>query len=157
MVTIKKVNNRKKETYELDYYDDKGKRVRKMLYVDEKTAKRIRKEIEIKIERIKLGLEKPQLVSPFLKHFIIEYLKYREYSKSPATVKRDKFALDRFLKYSGDIQISKINPRLIDIYTIQMNTSLRIATIGIELRHLKVAFNTAKRWNYLLKKSTRRN
>ena len=151
MATIRKVQGRKKETYELDYYNQNGKRIRKMLYVDEKTAERIRKEMELRVERIKLGIEKTQMESPYLKSFIPEYLIYKEGVVSYGTVKRDKFTLQRFLKYWGDKRISQISIKTIDNYSIQMRKELSEATVGIELRHLKAALNTAKRWEYITK------
>lgn len=151
MASIRKVIGRKKETYELDYYNQNGKRVRKMLYVDKKTAERIRKEIELRVERIKLGIEKTPMDSPHLKPFILEYLKYKENIVSYGTVKRDKFTLERFLNFLGDKRLSQITLKKIDEYVVQMFKDLSEATIGIELRHLKAALNTAKRWEYIAK------
>ena len=151
MATIRKLEGTSHETYQVDYYDQKGKRIRKRLQVDRKTAERIRKEIELRIERIKLGIEKSSLESPHLKSFIPEYLKYKESIVSYGTVKRDKFALERFLKSLGDKRISQITAKNIDDYIVQMRKVLSEATVGIELRHLKAALNTAKRWEYITK------
>ena len=151
MATIRKVRGRKKETYELDYYNQNGKRVRKMLYVDEKTAERIRKEMELRVERIKLGIEKSPMESPYFKLFIPEYLKYKEGVVSYGTVKRENFTLHRFLKFLGNKRLSEISIKTIDDYSVQMRKELSEATVGIELRHLKAALNTAKRWEYIAK------
>ncbi len=64
---------------------------RKTSMSTKKTAERIRKEIELRVERIKLGIEKTPMDSPYLKPFILEYLKYEESIVSYGTVKRDKF------------------------------------------------------------------
>ena len=149
MATIRKLKFKSGEVYQLDYRDHLGNRKKKNLHVDLKTADRIRKEVELRIERIKLGLEIPPLDSPYLKPFIMEYLKYKESIVSDATVKRDKFALRRFLEFYGNKRISQVTAKKIDEYVVQMHKELSDATVGIELRHLKAALNTAKRWEYI--------
>ena len=151
MATIRKIKLNKRVVYQLDYRDHAGNRKKKNLHVDLKTAERIRKEVELRVERIKLGIEKTPMESPYLKSFIPEYLKYKEGVVSYGTVKRDKFTLQRFLKYWGDKRISQISIKTIDNYSIQMRKELSEATVGIELRHLKAALNTAKRWEYITK------
>ena len=149
MATIRKLKFKTGEVYQLDYRDHLGKRRKKNLHVDQKSAERIRKEVELRVERIKLGIEKIPLDSPYLKPFIIEYLIHKESIVSDGTVKRDKFALQRFLNFYGNKRISEVTARKIDEYVVQMHNDLSDATIGIELRHLKAAFNTAIRWDYL--------
>ena len=151
MATIRKLYQKTGMVFQLDYYDHKGNRRKKTLHVDEKTAERIRKEVELRVERIKLGIENASLESPYLKSFISEYLKYKEGVVSYGTVKREKFTLQRFLKFLGDKRLSQISIKTIDNYAIQMRKELREATVGIELRHLKAALNTAKRWEYITK------
>ena len=151
MATIRKIKLNKRDVYQLDYRDHTGNRKKKNLHVDLKTAERIRKEVELRVERIKLGIENASIESPYLKSFISEYLKYKEGVVSYGTVKRDKFTLQRFLKHWGDKRISNISIKTIDKYAIQMRKELSEATVGIELRHLKAALNTAKRWDYIVK------
>ena len=151
MATIRKLYQKTGMVFQLDYYDHKGNRQKKTLHVDEKTAERIRKEVELRVERIKLGIENALIESPYLKSFISEYLKYKEGVVSYGTVKREKFTLQRFLKFLGDKRLSQISIKTIDNYAIQMRKELREATVGIELRHLKAAVNTAKRWEYITK------
>jgi len=151
MATIRKLDGTLHETYQIDYYDQRGKRIRKRLQVDRKTAERIRKEIELRVERIKLGIEKSPMESPYLKSFIPEYLKYKEGVVSYGTVKREKFTLHRFLKFLGNKRLSEISIKTIDNYSVEMRKELSEATVGIELRHLKAALNTAKRWEYISK------
>ena len=59
--------------------------------------------------------------------------------------------MKRFLKFLGDKRLSQITLKNIDEYVVQMFNELSEATVGIELRHLKAAFNTAKRWEYITK------
>ncbi|TFB11450.1 hypothetical protein E3V55_03540 [Candidatus Marinimicrobia bacterium MT.SAG.3] len=151
MAKIRRVLNKEMETYDLDYYDHTGKRVRKRISVGYKTAERMRKEIEVQVEKIKLGLEKSPTESPNLDAFITDYLIFSEGNKSYSTVKREKYALDRLLKYVGNIRISNVTSKKIDEYILSLRSKLSKATIGIELRHLKASFNVALRWNYIEK------
>ena len=58
MASIRKIKNRKKETYELDYRDPlTGVRKRKMLYCDKKTASAILKETEARLSRREFGID----------------------------------------------------------------------------------------------------
>ena len=114
MAKIRRVLNKETETYDLDYYDHTGKRVRKRISVGYKTAERMRKEIEVRVEKIKLGLEKQPTESPNLDVFITDYLIFSEGNKSYSTVKREKYALDRLLEYVGKIRISDVTSKKID-------------------------------------------
>ena len=151
MATLRKIKLNKGDVFQLDYRDHTGNRKKKNLHVDKKTAERIRKEVELRVERIKLGIEKIPMESPYLKSFIPEYLKYKEGIVSYGTVKREKFTLHRFLKFLGNKRLSEISIKTIDNYSVQMRKELSEATVGIELRHLKADLNTAKRWEYISK------
>ena len=149
MASIRLLKRKKGEAYQIDYYDYLGKRKRQIIFGDLKTANRIRAELEIDTEKYKLGLKVPPLTSPKLSVFIIEYLKNREGEIASSTVLRDKYTLKRFLKHIGDIPLVSIGAKQIDDYIVDMRSSLSKATIGIELRHLKTAFNRALRWEYI--------
>jgi len=151
MATIRKIKRTKGDAFQLDYYDHLGNRKRKVLYTDQKTAERMCKEIEIETERIKLGLNEAPIKQYQLKQFILDYLVYREASNAETTVKRDKFVLKRFANFTGDIMLLQIDAKLIDDYILAMHRDLSKATVGIELRHLKAAFNTALRWRFIIK------
>jgi len=98
-----------------------------------------------------MGLKNVPLKTRRLKLFVSDYLKYRESNNAPNTVKRDKFTLNRFANFAGNLILSKVDAKLIDDYTISMRKNLSEATVGIELRHLKAAFNTALRWRFIRK------
>lgn len=149
MASIRPIERNKGEAYQIDYYDHKGNRRRKTVYGDQKTALRIKTELEIETNKLKLGLKVAPLTSPKFSVFIIDYLKNREGEIAPSTALRDKYTLSRFLKHVGDIPLASIGAKQIDDYIVEMRNSLSKATIGIELRHLKTAFNRALRWGYI--------
>lgn len=149
MASIRLLKRKKGEAYQIDYYDYQGKRKRQIVFGDLKTANRIRAEIEIDTEKYKLGLKVAPLTSPKLSVFIIEYHKNREGEIAPSTAVRDKCTLRRFKKYVGDIPLVSIGAKQLDDYIVDMRSTLSKATIGIELRHLKTAFNRALRWEYI--------
>ena len=151
MASIRQLVRKKGETYLIDYYDHKGNRRRKTVYGNLKTANRIRNELEIETNKLKLGLKVAPLTSPNLSIFIIDYLKNREGEIAPTTALRDKYTLNRFIKHVGDLPLVSIGAKHMDDYIVSMRTSLSKATIGIELRHLKTAFNRALRWGYIEK------
>ena len=151
MATIRKIKRSKGEAYQLDYYDHSGTRKRKTLYTDRRTAERICKEVEVDIELVKIGLKDAPLKSRQLRQFISDYLIYRESNNARSTVIRDKFSLNRFSNFAGNLTLSQVNAKLIDDYALSMRKNLSEATVGIELRHLKAAFNTALRWGFIIK------
>ncbi|MEM7814711.1 MAG: tyrosine-type recombinase/integrase [Candidatus Aenigmatarchaeota archaeon] len=116
---------------------------------DRKLAERLFKELQKEALKGKLiFLEKTQRIT--LDEFIQEYVTYAEAVKAPTTAYRDKYALQKFREFLGNISLAIINvKRLEDYITFLRARGRKASSINIELRHLKSAFSKAKEWGYL--------
>lgn len=116
---------------------------------DKKLAERLFKELQKEALKGKLILlEKTQRIT--LDEFIQEYVQYSEACKAPTTAYRDKYALQKFREFIGNVPLSIVTAKKIEDYIVYLKSRGRKTTsINIELRHLKSAFSKAKEWGYL--------
>ena len=86
-----------------------------------------------------------------LVEFKEEYLKAARNEKAVRTVERDEQVIKPFLEYfsKGRILLRSITSRDITEYRIERCKKVSQETINLEFRHLKAAFNTAKKFGYL--------
>ena len=152
MATIRKLKRKKGEAYQLDYADPTtGKRYRKTIYCDHKTAVAICKETEARLARKQFGIEyknnKHYTWSEISKKFIIHSSK----TKSDKTTKRESIVLKIFSKFIGNPDIYDITTSTIEEYMHhRMKTGhISPATVSIELRILKTLFNKAIKWELI--------
>ena len=149
MAAIRPLKRKRGEAYQLDYRDPTtGKRYKKTLYCDHKTAVLVKKETEARLSRKQFGIEiktdKHALWSDISKKYLIHSSK----TKSTKTTKRESLALKTFSKFIGDPDIHDITSPTIEDY---MHHRLKVAgvspaTVSIELRILKTLFNQAIKW-----------
>jgi integrase len=96
------------------------------------------KPIESDDEVIKLG------------QFINEYLYHSNQVKAPRTVIRERRILQYLLEFVGNKDIRSIRPLTMENYRKhRLDNGIAPSTVNLEFRHLKVAFNTAVRWEML--------
>ncbi len=116
---------------------------------DRRLAERLFREIQKEALKGRLILlEKQKKIS--LSNFIEEYLAWGEAHKAPSTVRRDSWALNRFLQFVGDRPLRSISAKLIEDYrTFLLQNGRKPSSVNVEYRHLKAAFNKAKDWGYI--------
>ncbi|MGB6034173.1 MAG: phage integrase N-terminal SAM-like domain-containing protein [Bacteroidota bacterium] len=84
-----------------------------------------------------------------LKEFSERFFAFAESSYSPRTVETYNRALPRFLKLIGDQLLVEITAEHFDRYKSERLRRVSPVTANIELRALRAAFNTAKRWRLI--------
>jgi integrase len=95
------------------------------------------------------GLNTREPRSIGLQEFMAEFLAYASATYSKATVDMYRRALSHLVNIVGDTPLRKITPRQIDEYKTTRLMAVKPVSVHIELRALKAAFNTAKRWRIL--------
>ena len=152
MASIRKVKDRKKETYELDYRDPlTGVRKRKMLYCDHKTAVAILKETEARLSRREFGIESKLDGHTAWKDLEKKFQIHSSKIKSVKTTKRENLVLKSFSKFIGNPSVHDIVTSIVEEYLHhRLNTGgISPATASIELRVLKTLFNQAIKWQVI--------
>lgn len=115
---------------------------------DKRTAKKVFAKVSALIADGKLDQDKVE--NRTLSQFISAYIDHCQQVKAPRTVKREKRILQNLIEFSGDIDIRSIRPLVMENYRIhRLDSGISPSTINLEFRHLKVAFNTAKRWDLI--------
>jgi len=84
-----------------------------------------------------------------LTQFISEFLDYAGSTYSKGTVNIYRSTLRCFHRLLGDIFLSQISSRHIDRFKTERLKDIKPVTVNIELRTLRAAFNTAKRWKLI--------
>ena len=81
--------------------------------------------------------------------FVTEFLAYGGTNYSFGTLKLYKFILGNFAALFKDVSLRELNAQHIDRYKAKRLREISPATVNIELRALKSALNTARRWKLL--------
>ena len=84
-----------------------------------------------------------------MEDFRTKHHEYSEANKSPLTVKRDDEILRNFASFTGNIPLVKVTRQTIDNYITHRREAIAPATMNVELRHLRAAFNLAVRWELI--------
>jgi integrase len=88
--------------------------------------------------------------SKTLNRFISEYMDHCNRVKAPRTVIRERRILQNLLEFTGNVDIRSIRPLMMENYRKhRLDDGISASTVNLEFRHLKVAFNTAVRWELL--------
>jgi integrase len=125
--------------YYIWYRDESGKK--------QKVSTRKR----MKAEAIKALIEYRKLIDQKMgrtnyAQFVEEFLPFAQATYSAATYDLYQRTLKLFGKSIGTIRLREISPRHIDAYLVKRLETIKPTSANIELRALKAAFNTAKRW-----------
>jgi integrase len=85
-----------------------------------------------------------------LSDFLNEYEVSCKLVKAPRTLLREKKVFENFMTFAGDIDLRSLEPIAMENYRrYRLDAGISPATINLEFRHLKVAFNTAMRWKLI--------
>ncbi|RKZ30366.1 hypothetical protein DRQ36_05840 [bacterium] len=132
------------KTYYVDF-TYKGKRIRKAVGRDKKTAELALKDIEVRIAKEEyLGVYGQKRVA--FKDFAKEYLDYSKSNKAPKTYRADPTGIRNMLKFFGDRLLSEITPQLIEEYKAKRLETVKPASINRELATLSNMFTKANQW-----------
>lgn len=152
MATIRKLKRKKGEAYQLNYADPTtGKRYRKTIYCDHKTAVAIRKDIEARLARKEYGIGSLKDKHVLWENIANEYLLKSDKTKAPETTKREKLVVNAFGAFVGNPDIRGIKVSKIEDYIHHRLKRDKVspATVGIEIRVLRAIFYQAIRWKYI--------
>lgn len=80
------------------------------------------------------------LLSNLLKSYLLE-CRIRNFS--PATISERRYAVERFLGFTGDVELEEVNRNTIKSYLIEYKDKAKANTVNSNLRHLKGMFTFA--------------
>lgn len=151
MASIKEIHRKKKgRAFLHDYTDQHGKRHRDIMKVDtKKEAEELAALVEARIAEIKRGLREPPKAKILWRDFKMRVLIYYEKHKSPKTALRMKYSLINTEKILKIEYLQDISSEDIDEFKVKRLKKVAPATVSIELRGLKTAFNLAVKWNLI--------
>jgi len=84
-----------------------------------------------------------------LEQFVSEFLAYGEANYSPKTLTLCKAILGRFLSFAGNVSLRELTCEHVDKFKAKRLREISPVSVNVELRMLKAAFNTARRWKLL--------
>ena len=152
MAWLKPIKNKRGKGYRLFYDDPKtGRKRSKTLYCDSKTAELIRTELEARLARKAFGIDIEDVQHIEWNKAVLRYLKRSERTKAPGTVRREKYAFRPFSQYIGNPDLVDISIEDIEGYVHHRldRKKRKPATVSIEIRILKTAFNQFIKWGFL--------
>jgi len=94
-------------------------------------------------------LTTPQPIRRTLAEFIEEHKKYAKAIYANKTIQLYESSLSRFLSIVGNRHLTSYTERDVDFFKITRKEHVSVITVNVELRMLRAAFNTAKKWKYL--------
>lgn len=137
-----------KHCWRIHYRQDRIQRVYKIGNCDKRTARQVYHKVCALIADGKLRQELNG--SKMIEEFISDYLDHCNQVKAPRTVIRERRILLNLLEFAGNVNIRSIRPLTMENYRKQrLDNGISPSTVNLEFRHLKVAFNTAVRWELL--------
>jgi len=83
-----------------------------------------------------------------LKHFRDEYIKHLSQSRTSNYIRSIKLSFKHFIIFTGDIQLNKIDLKLIDTFISSIFARSQSAS-ALYYRTLKAAFSQAEAWEYI--------
>ncbi len=125
-----------------------GEKRRSLKTMDRKTAiKEFKKIKRALIEGRLLNIDKKQLI--LIETFKTEYLKLRE-AKASNTYRMSRITLNKFIDFYGNRPMIGIKPKTLDQYKAHLlQLKLKTNTVNSYIRYLKIALNTARKWEYI--------
>ena len=137
---------KRNKIYHMVFYLDGKKKFKSTKTTDKRLAEKIAKKIEADIIMDKFGLPINTGKKNTLKDFIEKYLEYSKANKAPGTYEIDKYALNLFLDTIGDKNLKNITVLDCEKFKIERAKTVGKTTVNIDLRSLKSAFSSAKKW-----------
>lgn len=90
-----------------------------------------------------------QPVAVTLEQFIDQFLSYSTSNHAPKTVRLFRDTLQNFARQARGAFLREISPEHLDRYKSKRLRDVKPVSVNVELRMLKSAFNTAKRWKLI--------
>ena len=152
MASLRKLKQGDRIVYQIDYVDSlTGKRHRKNLRCDYRTAQAVLRDIETKLAQKEFGLEALHETPLTLETVCDRYLIKSDRTKATETTKREDLVIRTFLKFVGNPFIGAITPSLVESYINKRlkKDKVSASTVAIELRVLRAIFNQAIRWKMI--------
>lgn len=140
-VTVRFIERKKGRTYFLDIVHD-GRRKKVSLGA---VSSREARDIATRTERELLlnGWPDKRPGSLSLSEFMSQYLEYCVATKSGSTVKTDRYALQTFSKFIGNVALSDITTDRIEEFRLHLLRKVTPSSTNVVLRHLKSAMSWA--------------
>ncbi len=140
-VTVRYLDRKKGRTYFLDIIHE-GRRKRVTLgAVSSRDARDIAARTERELLLNGWPDDKPGNLS--VSEFMSQYFDYCVATKSGSTVKTDRYALQTFAKYIGDVPLSDITTDKIEEFRLHLLRKVKPNSVNVVLRHLKSAMSWA--------------
>ena len=149
MATLAKLNRKTGEAYLIRYvHPVTRKYVRKVVWCSRKDAEKIVKKIESDIALGQFNIKSEYAIQYTWSQLVQKYIKYSRSHKSPKTTKREINVIDAFGRFlKKDEYLTQITSIMIENYRdSRISDKLSPATVSIEIRVLKTAFNKALEW-----------
>jgi len=137
--------------YGLNYTDLHGKRIRKRISSNRKQVERLKREIEVELEKPRLGIPIQTLT---LTEAARRFLEARKVEKSLKTFDKDRFVLKILLVWIKDNyprvqKLDEVTPRILEDYKIyRLKLGKAPATVKKDLEILNFFFNWSIRMDY---------
>ena len=127
-----------------------GKRYRKSTRTgDRELAELFLKDIEVRIAKDHFAFGDLEKKKIRLSEFAGKYLRFSKATKALNTYLLDERILRFLHEFLGDIQLRAITPEHIEEYKVRRLAGVRPASVNLEIRHLKSAFETALKWGVI--------
>ena len=152
MASLRKLKQGNQTVYQIDYVDSvTGRRHRKNLRCDYRTAQAVLRGIETKLAQKEFGLELLHETPITFETVCERYLVRSERTKASETTKREDLVIRTFKNFVGNPFVSTITPSLVENYidTRLKKDKVSSSTVAIELRILRAIFNQAIRWKMI--------
>jgi len=150
MATYKKVKRKRGEAYQIFFIHPlTGKKVRKIVWCSKKDAERIVKKIEADIALGQFNIESDSSMNYSWSQLEKKYKAHSAKNKSPKTTKREEVVLKSFNAFLGNNpKLDEVTKNVIETYRDhRLESGIKPATVGLELRSLKVIFNCGIDWD----------
>ncbi|MDP8209071.1 MAG: tyrosine-type recombinase/integrase [Candidatus Electryonea clarkiae] len=85
----------------------------------------------------------------YISKLLDEYISYRFQRRPKSTVDLDRYSLNKFIEYNGNIKTKEVKSLLIDDMIANMKSEYSRSTVNLCMKHLKSCFNWALKRGYL--------
>ena len=116
---------------------------------DRRTAELFLKDIEVQIAKGKFGFGDVRRKEVTLQEFMDRFLQFSKAMKAAKTFALDQYCFQSFSRFVGNVTMNHISNGKIEDYRIKRLEDVKPATVNLEIRHLKSAFELAVRWGVI--------
>jgi len=149
MATLWKRKIGGKYIYYVDFYLN-GKRIRKSTKTgDRKLAELFLKDIEVKIAKDEFGFDDLKKKNIGLKDFADKYVEFSKATKAENTYLLDEHSPRVLIDFWGNVFLKNVTIMMLEEFKVKRSETVKPTSVNLEIRHLKAAFETAKKWGYI--------